>query len=49
MLDMGFIHDIRRVMQMLPSVRQNLLFSATYNDDSARWPRACCATPCTSK
>jgi ATP-dependent RNA helicase RhlE len=33
MLDMGFIHDIRRVMQMLPPVRQNLLFSATYNDD----------------
>jgi ATP-dependent RNA helicase RhlE len=33
MLDMGFIHDIRRVMQMLPRERQNLLFSATYNDD----------------
>ena len=33
MLDMGFIHDIRRVMQLLPSARQNLLFSATYNDD----------------
>ena len=33
MLDMGFIHDIRRVMRMLPQVRQNLLFSATYNDE----------------
>jgi len=33
MLDMGFIHDIRRVMQLLPTMRQNLLFSATYNDD----------------
>ena len=33
MLDMGFIHDIRRVMQMLPAERQNLLFSATYTDD----------------
>jgi len=33
MLDMGFIHDIRRVMQLLPGERQNLLFSATYNDD----------------
>jgi ATP-dependent RNA helicase RhlE len=33
MLDMGFIHDIRRVMQLLPAERQNLLFSATYNDD----------------
>jgi len=33
MLDMGFIHDIRRVIQMLPADRQNLLFSATYSDD----------------
>jgi len=33
MLDMGFIHDIRRVMQLLPPERQNLLFSATYSDD----------------
>jgi ATP-dependent RNA helicase RhlE len=33
MLDMGFIHDIRRVMRLLPAKRQNLLFSATYNDD----------------
>ena len=33
MLDMGFIHDIRRVIQMLPAERQNLLFSATYTDD----------------
>ena len=29
MLDMGFIHDIRRVLARLPSKRQNLLFSAT--------------------
>ncbi|MBU0554065.1 DEAD/DEAH box helicase, partial [Myxococcota bacterium] len=29
MLDMGFIHDIRRVMARLPTDRQNLLFSAT--------------------
>ena len=30
MLDMGFIHDIRKVMKLLPPKRQNLLFSATY-------------------
>jgi ATP-dependent RNA helicase RhlE len=30
MLDMGFIRDIRRIMQMLPAKRQNLLFSATF-------------------
>jgi ATP-dependent RNA helicase RhlE len=29
MLDMGFIHDIRRVIKQLPTQRQNLLFSAT--------------------
>ncbi len=32
MLDMGFIHDIRRVMKLLAQKRQNLLFSATYTD-----------------
>ncbi len=29
MLDMGFIHDVRRVLKVLPRRRQNLLFSAT--------------------
>ncbi len=29
MLDMGFIHDIRRIITKLPAARQNLLFSAT--------------------
>jgi ATP-dependent RNA helicase RhlE len=33
MLDMGFIHDIKRVRALLPPVRQNLLFSATYSAD----------------
>ncbi|MER2472603.1 ATP-dependent RNA helicase RhlE [Photorhabdus laumondii] len=33
MLDMGFIHDIRRVLNKLPPKRQNLLFSATFSDD----------------
>jgi ATP-dependent RNA helicase RhlE len=33
MLDMGFINDIRRVIRLLPSKRQNLMFSATYSDD----------------
>ncbi len=33
MLDMGWIHDVRRILALLPSVRQNLLFSATYTDD----------------
>jgi ATP-dependent RNA helicase RhlE len=36
MLDMGFIHDIRRILALLPPRRQNLLFSATYTDDIRR-------------
>ena len=31
MLDMGFIRDIKRVLALLPKVRQNLLFSATFS------------------
>ncbi|MGB0956566.1 MAG: DEAD/DEAH box helicase [Panacagrimonas sp.] len=31
MLDMGFIHDIRRVIKHLPEQRQNLMFSATFS------------------
>ena len=33
MLDMGFIHDIKRVLKILPAKRQNLLFSATFSDE----------------
>ncbi len=33
MLDMGFIHDIRKILSLLPRKRQNLLFSATFSDD----------------
>ena len=33
MLDMGFIHDIRRILALLPRQRQNLMFSATFSDE----------------
>ncbi len=33
MLDMGFIHDIRKILSMLPKQRQNLMFSATFSDE----------------
>jgi len=33
MLDMGFIHDIRKIMSVLPKKRQNLLFSATFSEE----------------
>jgi ATP-dependent RNA helicase RhlE len=33
MLDMGFIHAIKRIVKLLPQQRQNLMFSATYSED----------------
>ena len=33
MLDMGFIRDIRKILKLLPENRQNLLFSATFNNE----------------
>ncbi|WP_374433340.1 DEAD/DEAH box helicase [Inhella sp.] len=33
MLDMGFIHDIKKVLALLPASKQSLLFSATFSDD----------------
>jgi len=36
MLDMGFIRDIRKILDLLPPRRQNLLFSATFSDEIRR-------------
>ncbi|HLW05203.1 MAG TPA: DEAD/DEAH box helicase [Azoarcus sp.] len=33
MLDMGFIPDIRRILDLLPATRQSLLFSATFSEE----------------
>ena len=33
MLDMGFMPDIRRIIELLPKQRQNLMFSATFSDE----------------
>ena len=33
MLDMGFIHDIRKILSFLPKKRQNLMFSATFSQE----------------
>jgi ATP-dependent RNA helicase RhlE len=33
MLDMGFIHDIRKLLALVPKQKQTLLFSATFSDD----------------
>ena len=39
MLDMGFIHDIKKIIKVLPKERQNLLFSATFSDDIRKLAR----------
>ncbi|WP_457607447.1 DEAD/DEAH box helicase [Nitratifractor sp.] len=36
MLDMGFIHDIRKIIAMTPKARQTLLFSATFSPEIKR-------------
>ncbi|HAD48692.1 MAG TPA: ATP-dependent RNA helicase RhlE [Idiomarina sp.] len=33
MLDMGFIHDIKKIIKLLPAKRQTLMFSATFSDE----------------
>lgn len=33
MLDMGFIHDIKKILKLMPVKRQNLLFSATFSEE----------------
>ena len=33
MLDMGFIHDVKKVLALLPRDKQSLLFSATFSDE----------------
>jgi ATP-dependent RNA helicase RhlE len=33
MLDMGFVHDIKKVLAVLPAQKQSLLFSATFSDE----------------
>ena len=45
MLDMGFIHDIRRILKLLPKQRQNLLFSATFSDEIRKLTRTVLTDP----
>ncbi len=33
MLDMGFIHDVKKIIALMPKDKQSLLFSATFSDD----------------
>ena len=45
MLDMGFIHDVKRVIAKLPATRQSLLFSATMPPDVERLAGGILKTP----
>lgn len=45
MLDMGFIHDIRRILQVLPPKHQTLMFSATFSADIRQLTRRMLRNP----
>jgi ATP-dependent RNA helicase RhlE len=45
MLDMGFIHDIRRILKRLPKKRQNMLFSATFSTDIRQMAKGLLQSP----
>lgn len=45
MLDMGFIRDIRKILNLLPKRRQNLLFSATFSPDIRTLAASLCHQP----
>jgi ATP-dependent RNA helicase RhlE len=47
MLDMGFIPDVRRIVDMLPSRQQTLFFSATFSDEIRRLAREFLHDPAT--
>jgi ATP-dependent RNA helicase RhlE len=47
MLDMGFLPDIRRILDLLPPRRQNLLFSATFSEEIRRLSRTILRDPAT--
>jgi ATP-dependent RNA helicase RhlE len=38
MLDMGFIHDIKRILALVPKKRQTCCFSATFSDEIRNSP-----------
>ena len=45
MMDMGFIHDVRKVIGLMPKKRQTLLFSATMPGDIEKLARQILVTP----
>ena len=47
MLDMGFIHDIRKLLALVPDRKQTLLFSATFSDDIKKLANGLLKSPAT--
>jgi ATP-dependent RNA helicase RhlE len=45
MLDMGFVHDVRKIISAVPQQRQSLLFSATMPGDIARLSKEILSDP----
>lgn len=45
MLDMGFIHDIKRIQKLLPKKKQSLLFSATFSPEIRQLAKAMLHNP----
>ncbi|MFC5051366.1 DEAD/DEAH box helicase [Rubritalea spongiae] len=45
MLDMGFIHEIKKLIAILPKQRQNLLFSATFSDEIRKLAKSIVRNP----
>ena len=45
MLDMGFLPDLKRILDLLPAKRQTLLFSATFNEEITRLAGSFLQTP----
>ena len=45
MLDMGFIRDIRKILALVPSQRQNLMFSATFSREIRQLAGSICRNP----
>lgn len=45
MLDMGFVHDIKKIMSYLPKARQTLLFSATFSSEICLMAKAFLNSP----
>jgi len=45
MLDMGFVHDVKRVIKLLPPKRQTLFFSATFPDEISKLANSMLTNP----